>query len=209
MNVDHESATNLFFRNIINLDITHRCTLQCPACPRQTIRRSNKKIQGHDMSNFEFDIIVNNFKTILFCGNLSDPIFHPRFIYFLEKAYSKNVHCIISTAASHKKIKWYKKAFLSNPDAEWIFGMDGLPKESHKYRINQDGEKLWKIMLLGKSLIKNITWQYIIFSYNENNIEEAKSMANKNNIKLELMKTSRFPRGEYSWMIPSEKYLNV
>jgi len=33
---------------------------------------------------------------------------------------------------------WYESAFESNPNAEWHFGLDGLPEESHLYRINQD-----------------------------------------------------------------------
>jgi len=37
-----------------------------------------------------------------------------------------------------------------------------------------------------------VKWQYLIFSYNENDIEEAKQMAKDNNLILELQKSSRF-----------------
>jgi hypothetical protein len=44
----------------------------------------------------------------------------------------------------------------------------------------QDGEKLYKVMLESKKYLKNPPrWQYIIFSYNEHNVEKAKQMAQK------------------------------
>ena len=45
-------------------------------------------------------------------------------------------------------MKHYISAFKSNPKANWIFGIDGMPEESKQYRVNQDGEKLFKIMFL-------------------------------------------------------------
>ena len=48
------------------------------------------------------------------------------------------------------------------------------------YRVNQDGEKLFKIMLKAKEyLTKSPSWQYIVFSYNEHNIEKAKETLQK------------------------------
>ena len=64
---------------------------------------------------------------------------------------------------SHKKKEWYDEAF----DEEWKFGIDGLPKDSHKYRINQDGQYLFERMLDAKNKGLNVEWQYIIFDYNE------------------------------------------
>ena len=41
-----------------------------------------------------------------------------------------------------------------------------------------------------------VKWQYLIFSYNENNIEEARQLAKDNNLILELQKSSRFWEGD-------------
>ena len=40
-------------------------------------------------------------------------------------------------------------------------------KDSHKYRINQDGQYLFERMLDAKNKGLNVEWQYIIFDYNE------------------------------------------
>ena len=68
-----------------------------------------------------------------------------------------------------------------------------MPNESHKYRINQDGEKLFDIMIEAKKyLTTKPKWQYIIFRYNENHIEQAKQMAVDNDIPIIIVNSSRW-----------------
>ena len=45
----------------INIDTTIRCTLECPKCQRQGLRRQGKKIPGQDIS---IDEIVNYNQTL-------------------------------------------------------------------------------------------------------------------------------------------------
>ena len=59
----------------------------------------------------------------------------------------KNGNDSIHNASSAKSEEFYIKCFEAHPDAKWIFGIDGMPEESSMYRVNQDGEKLFKIML--------------------------------------------------------------
>ena len=174
----------------INLDITHRCTLQCQRCNRAIFASRGLKVPGEDMTMENFKKIIDYFEEVYFCGQISDPIFHPQFIEFLKLL--KGRKTIIHTAASHKKEEWYKKAFEANTDAYWTFGIDGLPKDSHKYRINQDGEHLFKMACIGSKIVKKVKWQYLIFKYNENDIDKARKLAKDNNLILELQKSSRF-----------------
>ena len=105
----------------------------------------------------------------------------------------KNVRCEIHNAASAKSKEYYIKCFKANPDAEWIFGIDGLPEESHMYRVNQDGEKLFNIMVESKKYLKNKPiWQYIVFSYNETHIEQAKKLAKEVDVPFMLIQSSRW-----------------
>ena len=178
----------------INLDITHRCTLQCQRCNRAIFAARGQKVPGEDMTMNNFKKVIDYFEEIYFCGQISDPIFHPKFIDFLKLL--KGRKTVVHTAASHKPEKWYKEAFEANTDAYWTFGIDGLPKDSHKYRINQDGEKLFKMASMAAKIVDKVKWQYIVFSYNENNIEEARQMAKDNNIIFEVQKSSRFWEGD-------------
>ena len=174
----------------INLDITHRCTLQCQRCNRAIFAARGQKVPGEDMTMENFKKVIDYFEEVYFCGQISDPIFHPQFIEFLKLL--KGRKTVIHTAASHKKEEWYRKAFEANTDAYWTFGIDGLPKDSHKYRINQDGEHLFKMACMAAKIVDKVKWQYIVFNYNENNIEEARQMAKDNNLIFEVQKSSRF-----------------
>ena len=187
----------------INLDITHRCTLQCQRCNRAIFAARGQKVPGEDMTMENFKKVIDYFEEVYFCGQISDPIFHPQFIEFLKLL--KGRKTIIHTAASHKKEEWYKKAFEANTGAYWTFGIDGLPKDSHKYRKNQDGEHLFKMACMAAKIVDKVKWQYIVFSYNENNIEEARQMAKDNNMIFEVQKSSRFWEGD-PLMPKNEKY---
>jgi len=178
----------------INLDITHRCTLQCQRCNRAIFAARGLKVPGEDMTMENFKKIIDYFEEVYFCGQISDPIFHPQFIEFLKLL--KGRKTVVHTAASHKKEEWYRKAFEANTEAYWTFGIDGLPKDSHKYRKNQDGEHLFKMACMAAKMGLLVKWQYLIFSYNENNIEEARQLAKDNNLILELQKSSRFWEGD-------------
>ena len=123
---------------------------------------------------------------------------------------TKNVGGTIHNASSLKSKEWYIEAFKAHPDMRWIFGIDGLPNESHNYRVNQDGEKLFKIMCESKKYLTRLpVWQYIIFRYNQEHIEEAKQMAIDNGLGFIILQSSRWlddndpltPTNEYklSW----------
>ena len=158
----------------INLDITTKCTLACPECRRTVFKKRGMKINGGHMSFSDFKKVHSFFDHLTFCGGVSDPIFHPQFIKFLKYSIDKRVE--IHTAASHRSPDWYKKAFKANPNATWIFGIDGLPSESHKYRVNQHGVKLFNIMKMAASMDIDTVWQYLVFDYNKVHIDEGKVM---------------------------------
>ena len=183
-------------RRKINIDISFRCPLQCPKCQRQNRYLDyGKKVPGRDLTLSEIDKISNFYKSFVFCGQYSDPVHHPKFPQILKILYNKNVACEIHNAASQKSKEYYIKCFKANPSAQWIFGIDGLPEESHKYRINQDGKKLLDIMCESKKhLLKKPTWQYIVFRYNENHIEQVKKISKDIDVNLLLIQSSRWDK---------------
>ena len=178
----------------VNMDITYRCPLECLRCSRQyDFKRNKTPVWGQDIPLETIDKITDVYKSINFCGQLSDPVHHPKFIEILEICYRKNIYVVVHNASSAKSESWYIKAFKANPKANWWFGIDGLPEESHRYRINQDGEKLYNIMLKSKEyLINKPTWQYIIFNYNEDHMEQAKKMAIDNNVNMLFVYSSKW-----------------
>ena len=180
-----------FNERTLNIDAGPKCTLQCSACARTRFRKNNQRIPGKDLTPEQFKKIIKYFKRVSFCGTFSDPIFNIHFIEILKICRDENIFTEVHTAASHKPEKWYQEAFLANINANWIFGIDGLPKDSHKYRVNQDGEFLFDMMLLNKYLGSKPEWQYIVFDYNKDDIEEAKKIAKQHKLKFMLILSKR------------------
>tara|TARA_R100000315_G_C5225260_1_gene136431 strand:- start:168 stop:830 length:663 start_codon:yes stop_codon:yes gene_type:complete len=183
----------ILMKRSINLDISYRCALECPKCRRQ---QSLKRLgnHGHDISIENYKKILDYFDTLNFCGSISDPVMHPKFVEFLSLA--KNHKVKVSTAVSQKPMSWYEDAFEINPDAEWHFGMDGLPEESHLYRINQDGVKLFEVMQLAVLMGIKTYWQYIIFKYNQDHIEQSRILAKKYGIIFKEQHSSRWSKND-------------
>jgi len=182
----------------INLDITDKCILQCPRCMRQT--DGDLYERGRDITLKEFEKIAKYFHNITFCGQMGDPIYHSKFIDILSICNKYSTRVNIHTNGYGKKEHWWEEAFFltSNPRVkfQWIFGIDGLPHESHNYRVNQKGEEVFDIMKQGAEQGLNIFWQYIVFKYNEDHIAEAEKMASDNGIVLLLTKSSRWVKDD-------------
>jgi len=143
------SKFNFFTRRNLNIDITHRCALDCPRCQRWgDYRKYGKKVPGIDFTISQMKKIISFYNDLHFCGQYSDPVHHPKFIEILKLVREQGVSCSVHNASSAKSEDWYIKAFEANPKAHWVFGIDGLPEESCLYRINQDGEKLFNTLLL-------------------------------------------------------------
>jgi len=180
-----------FYDRSINIDSGNKCTLECAACVRQKFKKNNWTIPGDDLTLNQFDKLTDYFKKVSFCGTYSDPIFNPNFIEILKLCKKKNIKTEISTAASQRPERWYKEAFESNDKAVWVFGIDGLPKDSHKYRTHQKGKYLFDIMLWAHYQKIPVQWQYIVFDYNKNDIKEAKDLANFHKIKIMFVYSER------------------
>ena len=194
----------------INIDISNRCPLECMRCQRQTnFTLEGRKVYGRDATMDEIRKLSDYFSSFNFCGQLSDPVHHPKFIEILDYLYKKDIQVTVHNASSQKPMKWYIKAFQAHPKAKWIFAIDGLPEESNMYRINQDGEKLYRVMLEAKKHLKQTpSWQFIVFSYNEHNLEKAKKMAVDEGLMFIVLHSSRW-MGEDDPLRPTEKEYNL
>lgn len=194
----------------INIDISNRCPLECMRCQRQTnFTLEGRKVYGRDATMDEIRKLSDYFSSFNFCGQLSDPVHHPKFIEILDYLYKKDIQVTVHNASSQKPMKWYIKAFQAHPRAKWIFAIDGLPEESNMYRINQDGEKLYRVMLEAKKHLKQTpSWQFIVFSYNEHNLEKAKKMAVDEGLMFIVLHSSRW-MGEDDPLRPKEKQYNL
>ena len=179
-----------------NMDLSHRCILRCPQCLRQKVEGLPRIARSFDIDPNEFRKILSYYEhQITFCGQISDPIYHPQFLTFLEMMDGLGKGLRVATNGTNTKgmdEKWWEKAYSFRVGENcWYFGVDGLDKKSELYRIGSNFEQVWETMKMGVAMGHPIVWQYIIFGYNEHEIERAKEMAEEEGITLLLINTNR------------------
>jgi MoaA/NifB/PqqE/SkfB family radical SAM enzyme len=179
----------------INIDISNKCGLACPGCNRQKYYDGDaKKVPGRDITIAQMKMIVDYFDRISFCGQVSDPLYHPKFYDLLKLCVDNKKSSVVYHAAVLKDRKQYLKHFLLSKrgNVKWVFALDGLPNQSHLYRKNQDGKKLFEIMKMCAQMGIETEWDCIIFNYNEYNLQECENLASQYNIKLNKIVSSRW-----------------
>ena len=181
-----------------NMDLSHRCILRCPQCLRQKVEGLPRIKRSFDIGKPEFRKILNYYENqITFCGQISDPIYHPDFLAFLEMMNGLGKGLRVATNGTNDKSgnmddKWWDKAYSYGLGENcWVFGVDGLDEKSELYRIGSNFKQVWETMKMGVQAGHPIVWQFIIFGYNEHEIEQAKEIAHKEGITLLLIKTNR------------------
>jgi MoaA/NifB/PqqE/SkfB family radical SAM enzyme len=176
-----------------NLDISHRCILRCPQCIRQKTSSQDQIRRSFDLEEENFQKILNYYEIgITFCGQISDPIYHPNFLNFLKICHGKGKAIRIATNGSGKSREWWEEAYsYGKEENAWYFGVDGIDEKSELYRIGSNFKNVWEMMKLGRDLGHNIVWQYIIFGYNENEVNRAIEIAKEENFSLLLINTNR------------------
>jgi len=147
--------------------------------------------RGSDITNESFDKICKFHKKLWLCGAMGDPIYHPRFLKLLHIAWLNKNDITVSTNGYGKKDEFWANAFYYD-QVKWIFALDGLPKDSHKYRVNQDGEAVFEVMKRGAEMGCDITWQFIVFKYNEKDLYKAREMAYNNGMKFMIIESHRW-----------------
>lgn len=185
-------------KRLPNTDLSNKCILQCAFCERQRVHKGEligktKVKLSSDMSFEDFQKIIHTFQGVNLCGQLSDPIYHPNLIQYLQYASDSNKQIHIHTNGSGKKKSFWKEAFSIQHPIVWTFGIDGLDQKTcNLHRIGQNFHQSFKAMLLGSKSNHHIIWQFIPFQHNEHQIERAKDIARKHNIRFLILKSNRW-----------------
>jgi len=197
---------NLFYRKYLlatqtvpwNIETGFRCRLQCPYCQRQRKEAKQKIKAASEMSIETFLKLGDSCRELVLCGQISDPLYHPKLIEILEIKSTEfpDLKLWINTNGSGKSLNWWKKAYAAaDKNTYWVFGLDGASQESaNVYRIGTNFDNVLEAMKLGASLGFEITWQYILFQHNEHEIEKAKKMARAHKINFTLLYSNRWPK---------------
>ena len=164
-----------------HIEPTNICTLKCPGCARTRFIEAfpdhwkNKNLSLTNLKKF-IDININK-KIFNLCGNYGDTIYYDDLFNLVKWIKQNGGTVIIGTNGSYKTKDWWKElGSLLNFDDRIIFAIDGTPNSFKNYRINAD----WKSIEIGITTsveFTNVSWKYIPFSFNEEEIGVAEEMS--------------------------------
>ena len=166
----------LFNTDKIHIEVSSKCTLKCPRCPRTELQPEQLN-REYSLNQFQHAFplqFLNKVNKIIFCGDIGDPIYATEFIEIIDYVKHCNTNVHIVTNGSYKKSKWWKKlGSLLNDNDIVQFSIDGWDNVSNNlYRINSDYNSIIEgIKSLKASSDCRIHWSSIYFNFNENNMD--------------------------------------
>jgi len=193
----------------LHIEPTNMCTLKCPRCSRTEFidqfpnRWTNKNLNLDHLKSF-LDINLKN-KKIELCGNYGDAIYYDQLFDMILYFKSQGAHIKLSTNGSYRTIDWWENlGKLLDEHDEVVFGIDGTPANFKTYRINADWDSISDgIKTLRQGSVK-LAWQYILFSYNQNDVEQTKILADDLGFdRFFVLNSDRWDHGT-EWLTPTE-----
>lgn len=193
-----------YYPGVLQLEISSNCNSQCPGCVRTYIVDSDNPNHNADITNIQIathpDIPKNEYielavfksmftervkhslEAIEFIGTIDDPLAHPQFLDILEFIVSEMplVRIIIHSNSGLRTPEYFTKManILNRAQSHrFAFSIDGLKDTNHLYRRNTSWDK---IIANAEAFIAaggTATWQFLIFPWNEHQVEEAKQLA--------------------------------
>jgi hypothetical protein len=139
-------------------------------------------VSVHDCDIDAMARTCSGFSLVHLCGNHGDPIYHPQFHDLIQKIKSSNpsVRFSMHTNAAFRSKKWWQKtASLFTGNDSITFSIDGLPSNNHVYRANSKWSSVHEAVTILRQHNDDIEmiWKWIVFRYNENDIEKGISLA--------------------------------
>lgn len=183
----------------MHIEPTSRCTLACPACPRTWF--SEKFSRPFPKQDLDLDDLVKfldcesgeKVEQFLLNGNHGDPIYYPR-LFDLIDTFRDSKTFQISTAASHQTEDFWKQLAqrLTSSDTVY-FSIDGLEHNNHLYRRNSNWQSIMNAVdIITKQSSARTVWKSLIFSYNQDEIDQIEEVARNKGMDFIVSHTSRF-----------------
>lgn len=133
-------------------------------------------------------------KKINLCGNYGDPIYHPEFYDLVGQLKQRGCSIKIDTNGSYRSTEWWQQLVtLFDSTDTVVFSVDGTPENFTNYRINADWPSIERAMRICAQSSARTVWKYIVFSYNQDDIETVDQLRSQLGLtELEIRHSDRF-----------------
>ena len=144
------------------------------------------------------------------CGNYGDPIYHPDLAGLIRDLKHRGAMISIVTNGGHRRRSWWQELTQElSPEDSVTFSIDGIPENFAQYRINGDWPTTKDAIEVCVQAACQTVWKFIPFSYNENNIEQAKQLSQDLGIdQFQISPSARFDEQTMHFK-PSEDQISI
>jgi len=190
----------------LHIELTDKCNARCPQCIRTNIEtgKSQDWILKKELTLKDIKKIISldnlaTLKKVNFCGNYGDPLIATDILIICDYILKNSIATIsIDTNGSmHSEAWWWElctKLHAYNKRITFYFGIDGINQEQHsRYRVGTNFDKIINNATMCIDAGFNVTWNYLVFKHNENDIDTAREMSEKLNFSnINIISTERF-----------------
>jgi MoaA/NifB/PqqE/SkfB family radical SAM enzyme len=193
----------------LTFDTTNVCQLRCPLCP--TGLKAQDRSHGHARIEM-FERLLDEVGNCLFFidfYNWGEPLLNTHVDDFIRLASSRKIVCTMSTNLSLPLTDDRIRRLLTSGLNEIVVSIDGATSRSYStYRVLGNFElvcdNLRRMVAIKRQLGQAqplITWQYLVFRFNEGEIGEAARMAaeigvDRIDFRSPFLDVDRYPLGE-------------
>jgi MoaA/NifB/PqqE/SkfB family radical SAM enzyme len=200
-----------------HIELTDKCNARCIQCSRNIVENGNLKQHPKlclvEITIDQYKKIFQNYlkqaKSVLFCGNMGDPVF-AKDIFEITKHTVEEVltpHGMFKnyTNGGMKSPKWWKEYGNLLKDKRHLinFAIDGLEDTHHLYRTNT---RYHRVIENARAFMEGggkAEWSFIRFGHNQHQEEEARRLAKEYGFEqFTAVNTQRFYGREemkYKW----------
>lgn len=181
----------------MHVELTSRCVLSCPGCPRTVLSERVGPFPKQDLDIEEFARFVDTdsgraIPRFLLEGNHGDPIYYPELMSFIDRFRSHKSYTLVTNGSRRDQSWWHDLAARLTAQDRIIFSIDGLPENNHMYRRNTDWPSIEQALRILQSYPVRVSWKTIVFSYNYQQLDQIRQLAESFGADWFSQTTSRF-----------------
>lgn len=176
----------------LNFEVSSLCNAYCLVCFRYEDRGSMKLnpdfnptyLNAKDIKEWFPASFLQQIKFICFSGDYGDAMTNPEILEILDYLTTSNPNTTITicTNGGMKNPEFWQsvgKIMSRNSHSYVTFSIDGLENTNHIYRRNVKWDKLMANVESYLSTGAKAMWDFLVFDYNEHQIEEAREFSKK------------------------------
>lgn len=167
----------------VHLEPTQRCQASCPMCDRNknggevNQYLTDATLSLEDVKRMFPEDFVRQLNRLYMCGNHGDPIFAPDTLEMVRyfRTVNPKINLSLTTNGGGRSAEWWKE--LAGIVDQVEFSVDGLHDTNHLYRQGVSWSAVENAMDAFCSAGGNAKWTFLVFNYNEHQVEEAERYA--------------------------------